>query len=173
LTTVGSALNFLNEQGNYVTAPGGGSLTSVTNAGMLAIVSPSVGDQVFNTTWGQVYTFDGDVWINPNLIKCVNGSAAVMAEGYVVIQDATVSNEVTTTTTTGSIAVVAVVKDIYGGGGVGQFVTVAVSGEHNVLMAGAVSIGEAILSDNVAGQATATAPGTALIKCFIQPTERF
>lgn len=189
LTTAGSALNFLNEQGNYVTAPGGGSLTSVTNAGMLATPTPSVGDQVFNTTWGQVYTWDGDVWINPNLVKCVNGSAIIMAEGYVVIQDGAVAADVTTTTTASSIAVIGVVKDVYGGGDPGDFVTVAVSGEHNVLYSGAVNIGEGAISDNVAGQATATGtgatgtfgiargskspPGTALILTWIQPTERF
>ena len=189
LTTVGSALNFLNEQGSYVTTPGGGSLTSVTNAGMLAIPTPSLGDQVFNTTWGQVYTFDGDVWITPNLVKCVNGSAITLAEGNVVVQDPVVPIDITTTTTAGSIAVTGVVKDVYAGGLVGEFVTVAIAGEHNVLYAGAVAIGEAAIADNVAGQATATgtgqagsfgvareskgAPGTALLKTWIQPTERF
>lgn len=189
LTDAGAGTLFLSDDGTYKPVAGGGGLTSQTNAQMLALVAPTAGDQVFNTTWGVVYTYDGDVWLTPQLMKATNQNAGALQEGYVVIQDGTVADGIDLTTTVGSIAIVGVVKDIYGGGATGTFCTVAINGVHNVLYAGAVNIGEGAISDNVAGQANGTgtgqagmfgvvrgskgAPSTALILTILTPTERF
>jgi hypothetical protein len=165
-------------------------LPSFDNSGMLAIASPEVGQQIFNTTWDEVYTFDGDVWKTPNLVKCINGDAAALVEGNPVIEDdAGAVGEVELTSTANSIAVVGVVKDVYGGGATGQFVTVAVSGTHNVLMNGNVQRGNGVIHSNSSGKATDTqfgevgtfgitrgarsGGGASLVECWINITERF
>jgi hypothetical protein len=176
---------------SWQNATGGGGTTygNRTNLQMLALGGVSQGESCFNTTWGQPYYFDGDVWLTANLVKATNENASAMAEGNPVIQDGTAGGGVNMTSTASSIAIIGVVKDVYNGGAQGEFVTVAIAGEHNVLYAGAVSIGEGAIADNVNGQATATgtgstgtfgitrgskgAPSTALILTWIQPTERF
>ena len=163
-------------------------LQTVTNSAMLALVTPYIGQQVFNTTWGQVYTFDGDVWLTPNLVKAINQNGSAMVVGNTVIQHSTTTLGVDMTTTPSSIAIIGVVKDIYGGGLTGQFITIAVSGEHEVLCTGAISRGNDLIQSSTLGQSNSTgfgatgifaitresqASGVGLIKSWIQPTERF
>ena len=176
-----------------------GGLTSVTNAAMLALVTPTAGDQVYNTTWKDVYTFDGDVWLTPNLIKMINDDSAstTMEEGFVVIPNAGgLTNEVTGTTVGQSIGIFGVVKDIYGSptpGAVTEFVTVAIAGRHNVLVqsAGSILVGDFLETSATRGHArgNGTTGGTGcfgfanqdhtggsgaeLIEMFVQGRERF
>lgn len=159
------------------------------NAGMLSIANPIKKQRIFNTTWGKIYYFDGDVWLSDGLTKCVNQSGTSMVEGNPVIQDGGSDDGVDLTSSTNSIAIIGVVKDVYNGGGDGEFVTVAVGGEHNVLFNnGSVSRGNAVVQSNTQGQAYDTAfgatgtfgiargskgSGSGLVKCWIQPTERY
>lgn len=165
---------------------------SVTNAAMLVLTPAAEGAQVYNTTWKSIYTYDGDVWLTDQLVKAVNRHATTMQEGNPAFQDTSTDNGVQLSSNDGSVAIWGIVKDIYGTptpGATSEFVTIAVSGEHNVLCNGTVNRGEVISQSGTLGEADASpttsagnfaiarsskgAAGTALILSIIQPTERF
>lgn len=167
-------------------------LGSFTNATMLSFVPSKVGTMLYNITWKAVYYWDGDVWLTDGLVKAVNANATTMVEGNPVFQDSGTDLGVQLSSTSGSIAIYGVVKDVYGtptAGANGEFVTVAVSGSHNVLCNGNVirnqvvsqssTLGEAVSSgsggtgDFGVTRSTRNGGGSSLILCLIQPTERF
>lgn len=169
---------------------GGGviQIQNITNAEMLALPTPVLGFTIYNTDEKKHYSFDGDVWLCPGLVKCTNGEATVKTTGQPVRQGAS-DTDVLLSSTQDSVAIVGVVKDVYGGGGIGTFLTVCEGEVHMVDLNGTVNRGELIFQSTTAGQAyssgftgsgafgitrgTRSGVGSSLVPCFLTPTERF
>ncbi len=188
----GGYINYLDFEKYYTIKPSYSQsdvLPEKTNAEMLATTNPIKGDEVWNTTWKLKYFYDGDVWLNDQLIKRVNKSITSMVEGQPVYQDVDSGDGCLLSSSQNHIAIYGVVKDIYGAGDTDDYVTIAVSGVHNTLCKGTVLRNEVIKQSATEGSAFSSdlggtgvfgvttgersGAGSSLVKCLIQPTERY
>lgn len=115
---------------------------------------PPIGLTIYNIDRNEFEWFEGQVWLNRNLVKRINSSASTLVAGMIVTQSNTLGNGVTTTTVANSVQVAGVVID--GNLAVGGAVTVQVMGEVNVQVTGAVALGQFISTTTIAGVGVAS-----------------
>ncbi len=152
-----------------------------------AISTPATGLYIFNTTRGIHEWYDGQVWLNCNLVKRQNKEITTLAVGSPVLQDSATTDGVLTTNVTAQIAVYGVVVD--GDLTADGWLTVAVSGDYDVLCEGTVTRNQLVRNSNTEGVAetlgtgstgtfaitngTRSGGGSSLVKCLINKMDTF
>jgi hypothetical protein len=153
----------------------------VTTAERDALPSPFQGQTVFNSDRNVNETFDGDVWLNRNLIRAVNQSGQTLLVGQPVVASSGSSESVTLSSVANETGILGVVVD-------GDLTNGAVSGDYPVWVNGTIGVGTSIIQSSTLGEATAVTsdlqgtfavsrgslpgPGPALVDATLQPTSR-
>jgi hypothetical protein len=114
-----------------------------TKTQMLAIVSPSVGDTVYCTTYGRSFWWTGNTWQCDQTVEGKNNSGSTVYEGDCLIPSASLADGYVTTATDQHPSIVGTTVI---GGAQGAYITIATSGVWLQFVNGDISVGEHLVS---------------------------
>jgi hypothetical protein len=184
---IGGAVDSSSLFGVTSTTKGTRPFPSMTTAQRNAITSPATGLFIYNTDRRIHEWYDGQVWLNPHLVKRQNKTGVTVAVGNPVLHDSANEDGVLRTNVLGQIAVFGVVVD--GNLANDGWLTVAVAGEYDVLMNGTVTRNQLVRNSTTTGEAEGTSSGatgafaitkqtrsgggSSLVKCWIHKMDTF